>query len=461
MLFKIFLTFWLTLAAIAAGQEVLSMIAQRDEQAAMNDARAIVTDAQTVVDAYARGGVRAARETSSAVERARGARVDLLDRERQSLLGYAVRPAMLAVARLSDRAMAEGLNKAVVNLGEHAAAKQVVTPNGERLTLAVDLPGHGVARAASGWAQSALARYATVIVVGGVICFAVARHFSRPLVRLADAANALADGRLQTRVGERVTRRHDEVGHLARDFDRMAGRIEALVAGQRRMLGDVSHELRSPLARLTVASGLARKSAPADAVEYFDRIDIEAARLDHLIEQLLTLARIESAVDDELRANVNLTELVQEVVSDGNFEARASGKQVSLVEADPAVLRGRPDLLRSAFENIVRNAIRYTRQGTAVEVALRRSVNGSAPRATLSVRDLGPGVPETHVSDMFRRFWRAEGPLERVRAQTGSDGAGLGLAIADSVVRLHGGTIGAANAPTGGLLVTIDLPVKP
>jgi two-component system, OmpR family, sensor histidine kinase CpxA len=461
MLFKIFLTFWLTLAAIVAGQEALSMIAQRDEQAAMNDARAIIADAQTVADAYARGGVPAARETSLAFERTRGARVDLLDRQRRSVFGYEVRPALLAVARLADRAVAEGLNRSVVNLGEHAAAKQVAAPNGERLTLAVDLPGHGVARAATGWSQSPLARYATVIILGGVICFAVARHFSHPLVRLADAANALADGRLQTRVGERVTRRHDEVGRLARDFDRMAGRIEALVAGQRRMLGDVSHELRSPLARLTVASGLARKIATADTVEYFDRIDIEAARLDHLIEQLLTLARIESAVDDELRGTVNLTELVQEVVSDGNFEARASGKQVTLVEADEAVLRGRPDLLRSALENIVRNAIRYTGQGTAVEVALRRSMNGS-PRATLSVHDRGPGVPETQVSDMFRRFWRAEGPPEHVRSvQTASDGgAGLGLAIADSVVRLHGGTIGAANAPAGGLMVTIDLPLS-
>jgi two-component system sensor histidine kinase CpxA len=449
MLFKIFLTFWLTIAAIAAGQEVLSLIAQRDEEAAMNDARAVVADAQVVVDAYSNGGVPAAREASSRFERTRHARVNLLDRDRRSLLGYEVRPAILAVARLADRAMAEGLNKGVVNLGEHAAAKQIMTSRGERLTMAVDLPGHGVARAATGWAQSAVARYATVILVGGVICFAIARHFSRPLVKLAGAANALADGRLQVRVGSAVARRRDEVGHLARDFDRMADRIEALVAGQRRMLGDVSHELRSPLTRLRVASGLARRNAEADAAEYFDRIDAEAARLDRLIEQLLTLARIESSVDDELRGPVNLTELVQEVVSDGDFEARASSKQVTLIAMDPAILHGRKDLLRSAIENIVRNAIRYTRPGTAVEVAVRRAMGDRAGSATLSVRDHGQGVADEQVQDMFRRFWRAEG----------RHGAGLGLAIADSVVRLHGGTIAAANAPSGGLLVTIDLPV--
>jgi two-component system sensor histidine kinase CpxA len=449
MLVKIFLTFWLAIAAIAAGQEVLSLIAQRDEQAAVNDARVIVADAQVVVDAYSKGGVPAAREAASGFERTRHARVNLLDRERRSLLGYEVRPAMIAVARLADRATAEGLNKGVVNLGEHAAAKQVITARGEQLTLAVDLPGHGVARAAAGWAQSAAARYATVILVGGVICFAIARHFSRPLVKLAGAANALADGRLQVRVGSGVARRRDEVGHLARDFDRMADRIEALVAGQRRMLGDVSHELRSPLTRLRVASGLARRNAPPDAAEYFDRIDTEAARLDRLIEQLLTLARIESSVDDELRGGVNLTELVQEVVSDGDFEARAAGRRVTLVAADPAVLHGRADLLRSAVENIVRNAIRYTRSGTAIEVALEGELRDRAGWATLSVRDYGPGVADEQVQDMFRRFWRAEG----------RHGAGLGLAIADSVVRLHGGTIAAANAPSGGLLVTIDLPL--
>jgi len=449
MLFKIFLTFWLAIAALAAGQEVLSLIAQRDEQAALNDARVILADAQVVVDAYSKSGVPAAREAASGFERTRHARVNLLDRERRSLLGYEVRPAMIAVARLADRALAEGLNKGVVNLGEHAAAKQVVAARGEQLTLAVDLPGHGVARAAAGWAQSAVARYATVILVGGVICFAIARHFSRPLVKLAGAANALADGRLQVRVGSGVARRRDEVGHLARDFDRMADRVEALVAGQRRMLGDVSHELRSPLTRLRVASGLARRNAPPDAAEYFDRIDTEAARLDRLIEQLLTLARIESSVDDELRGGVNLTELVQEVVSDGDFEARATGRRVTLLAADPAVLHGRADLLRSAVENIVRNAIHYTRSGTAIEVALEGEVRDRAGWATLSVRDYGPGVADEQVQDMFRRFWRAEG----------RHGAGLGLAIADSVVRLHGGTIGAANAQSGGLLVTIDLPV--
>ena len=460
MLFKIFLTFWLTLALLAAGQEIVSMLAQKDEQAALADARVLVAEAQSVVDAYDRGGAVAAREVAGRFEKERGAVPDLLDDRHQSLLGHEVRPAVIATARLAQRAAAQGSTLAMVNIGEHAAAKQVTSPSGAQLILIVDLPGHGTARAVSGWALSPIVRYSAVIVVGGLFCFALARHISRPLVKLAGAANALADGRLHTRVGGRITRRHDEVGRLARDFDRMAERIEALVAGQRRLLGDVSHELRSPLARLTVAAGLARRSAQPESAEYFDRIDIETTRLDRLIEQLLTLARIESTVDDELRGEVNFTELVQEVVSDGDFEARASGKRVTLVGGDETVLHGRADLLRSAVENIVRNAIRYTRPGTAVEVRLERSEQMQSSKhmtlnhVMLTVRDHGPGVPDAKVADIFRRFWRASGS-----ATESPDGAGLGLAIADSVIRVHGGTIGAANEGQGGLLVTIELPI--
>jgi two-component system sensor histidine kinase CpxA len=453
MFLKIFLTFWLTVALLAAGQEIVSMIAQRDAQSALEDARRLVAEAQAVVDGYGRGGVAAARAAADDLEARRKVAVDLLDRRLHSLFDRDLRPAVIATARRANEIAGAGSTSAAVNLGEHVAAKRMVTASGEPLTLVVELPGHGAARAASGWALSPLTRYGAVLLVGGALCFLLARHLSKPLVTLTAAANALADGRLDTRVGRPVAGRHDEVGRLAHNFDRMAERIEALVAGQRRLFGDVSHELRSPLARLSVAAGLARRGAPAEASEYFDRIDIETARLDRLIEQLLTLARIESGVDDELRT-INLTELVQEVVSDGDFEARASGKRVTLASADPVVLYGRADLLRSSVENIVRNAIRYTAAGQPVEVSLTHSPNGGPEQATLTVRDHGPGVPSEAVSDMFRRFWR--GNDDPVPAP---DGAGLGLAIADSVVRRHGGTISAANAAGGGLLVTINLPM--
>ena len=453
MLLKIFLTFWLTLALLAAGQELVSVIAHNDEQRGIGEVRPLLDDARGVVEAYEAGGVAAARVAADAYKTRHGLSVDLLGADRRSLLGQPLRPAVVDAAAGARRLAESGIRRAAFNLSEGVAAQEVATARGERLTMIVGLPRRSVPTVARRLTLSDPFRLASVLLVGGVLCFALARHLSRPLLRVARAANALADGRLQTRVGGGVAARHDEVGHLARDFDRMAERIETLVAGQRRMLGDVSHELRSPLARLTVAAGLARRDAPASAGEYFDRIETETVRLDRLIEQLLTLARIESGVDDHLRGPVNLTELVQAVVSDGDFEARAAGRSVSLDAADEIVLHGRSDLLRSAVENVVRNAIRYTPAGSAVEVRLQRDGHGSAARARLSVRDRGPGVPEAAVRDMFRRFWR-DG-----EADAQSEGAGLGLAIADSVVRLHGGSIEAINDRGGGLLVTIDLPI--
>jgi two-component system sensor histidine kinase CpxA len=294
-------------------------------------------------------------------------------------------------------------------------------------------------------------RLAVVLTIGGVVCFVVARHLTKPIVSVSRAANALADGRLQTRVGAAEAKRHDELGALARDFDRMAERIEALVGGQRRLLGDVSHELRSPLARMTVALSLARQRATPAAGEYFDRIDQETGRLDRLIEQLLTLARIETGADAEPRGDFDLAGIVQDVVGDGDFEARASGRRVELVRCAAASIAGMPELMRSAIENVVRNAIRHTASGTAVDVSLDVDEQASA---RVTVRDRGRGVDEGMAADMFRPFWRAPGSDEAA-----SEGAGLGLAITDRIVAMHHGRVRATNANGSGLVVTIELPL--
>jgi two-component system sensor histidine kinase CpxA len=288
---------------------------------------------------------------------------------------------------------------------------------------------------------------AVILSMGGLVCLVVARHLTRPIVNLSTAANALADGHLQTRLGTAAGHRRDELGTLARDFDRMATRIEALVAGQRRLLGDVSHELRSPLARLTVAFSLAKQSP--DAEEYWSRIKGEVGRLDRLIEQLLTLARIETGVEEK-HERFDLTEIVQEVVSDGDFEARAHGRRVTLVECAAAPLTGMPALMRSAIENVVRNAIRHTAPASSVDVGLR--VDDRTAR--VSVRDHGAGVDDAMLSEMFKPFWRAPGVASSM------DGAGLGLAITDRVVRMHHGRVWAENTGNGGLIVTIDVPIS-
>jgi signal transduction histidine kinase len=284
-------------------------------------------------------------------------------------------------------------------------------------------------------------------VAGGIFCWFVSRHLTKPLHRLGEAAAGIAEGRLSTRVDPSLKMRRDEIADLARNFDVMAERIEALVTGQRRLLGDVSHELRSPLARLIVALSLAKQGPPEEAAGNLERIGTEARRIDALIGQLLALTRIDSGVDRGAPAPFDLTALVQEVASDGDFEARAHNRSVVITQADACIANGFEEPLRSAVENVVRNAIRHTTEGTAVSISL----NVNDGRAVLRVRDHGPGVPPSMLSDIFQPFRRI--------ADGNSDGAGLGLAIAERAVNIHRGTIRAINAPEGGLIVEIVLPL--
>jgi two-component system sensor histidine kinase CpxA len=283
--------------------------------------------------------------------------------------------------------------------------------------------------------------------VGVIFCYVVSSYLTGPLQRLGEAAASIAEGRLETRVDPALKNRRDEIADLARNFDRMAERIEALVTGQRRLLGDVSHELRSPLARLIVALGLLKQGPAEEAAENLDRIGVEVRRLDTLIGQLLTLTRIDSGADPATLARFDLMNLLQEVASDADFEARAHSRRVIVQPGEACMIEGFEELMRSAVENVVRNAVRYTAEATAVEISLQ----GGTCEAILSIRDHGPGVPENMLAEIFL-------PFRRVAGQN-HDGAGLGLAIAQRAIRAHRGTIRASNAPqVSGLIVEIALP---
>ena len=451
MFLKIFLSFWLIVGLFAAAQEIAARLAHAEEQRTLAPVHAIIDDGRAIEAAYDQRGRSGAADAADAFERRRGLFADLLDAQRRSITGRPVRPAEIQVARLAERIAAAGQSEVAVNGGEALAAQQMATSGGERVTLVVGLPHSVTTIVSRALLISSPVRLLLILSIGGLVCFAVARHLTRPIVDLSLAAEGLAEGRLSTRVGESARKRRDELGSLARDFDRMAERVEALVAGQRRLLGDVSHELRSPLARLTVALSLAQQRSNEEEATYLARIEREAGRLDQLIEQLLMLARVESGVDNGLRGRFDLTELVQEVVGDGDFEARASGKRVTLLACDPAAMVGISELMRSAIENIVRNAIRYTAAGSSVAVTLHAT---GLTSAQVSVRDHGPGIGNALASEMFKPFWRA--PAD---ADVPSEGAGLGLAIADRVVRMHEGRVSAANAPDGGLVVTVELPL--
>jgi two-component system sensor histidine kinase CpxA len=284
-------------------------------------------------------------------------------------------------------------------------------------------------------------------VAGAIFCYFISRYLTRPLNKLGEAAANIAEGRLDTRVDPSLINRRDEIADLARNFDRMAERIEALITGQRRLLGDVSHELRSPLSRLIVALGLVKQGPAEETAENLERIGVEARRLDTLIGQLLALTRIDSGVDRGSPEPFDLTNLVQEVASDGAFEARARNRAVVITQADACTVKGFEELLRGAVENVVRNAIRHTAEGTAVEISLQ----AVGSKAHICVRDHGPGVPESMLSEIFLPFRRV--------AESNSGGAGLGLAIAERAVTVHRGTLYARNAVPCGLLVEMELPL--
>lgn len=314
--------------------------------------------------------------------------------------------------------------------------------------IAVVLPAAVIVPSGGGLAVSLIPILA--LGVSGLICFLLTRHITSPLFELRRGAEAIAIGNLSARVPGRLRNRSDEIGQLGRDFDRMAERLESLVDSHKRLLGDVSHELRSPLSRLLVALGLARRANAAESPELLDRIALEAGRLENLIGQLLTLSRIESGTHAAAVPSIDLTALVHEVVADADFEARVQSRRVGVTAFDECTVSGSEELLRSAVENVVRNGVRFTREGTAVDVSIRRERD----RAVIRVRDQGPGVPEAMLSEMFL-------PFRRVQATDGNPqaGSGLGLAIAHRAVAANGGTVGAKNAVDGGLIVEIEFPL--
>jgi two-component system sensor histidine kinase CpxA len=294
-----------------------------------------------------------------------------------------------------------------------------------------------------------------ILLIGGVFCYWLAKYLSTPMEELRGVAQELSQGNLSVRVKPRLLGRRDEIGHLGRDFNMMAGRIESLVAAQRRLLGDISHELRSPLARQGVALGLARRRAGVEARSALDRIEREGERLNEMIAQLLTLTRLESGTHGVEQVKIDLGALVKEITDDANFEAHDRNRSVRIVEDESASINGTPEMIRSAIENVVRNAVRHTAEGSAVEVSLSSEAGNGDRMALVRVRDYGNGVPENVIKEIFRPFYRVEDDRDR---KTG--GAGLGLSIAARAVLLHHGTIKAANAKDGGLVVEIRLPLN-
>lgn len=430
---KIFLSFWV--AALLLGAALFAAERHLGTHGVDQFVERVDAHVETAAALLADEGMPAVQRWLAGMRRSERTHMLLLDAERRPLSGQ---PLSQRLERHLDQRLEPGVQQ--LRRGLYAVVRPIPDTR-PPLHLAAISRVHTRAGLPIG------ARLAIAVVVSGLVCFALAAFLTRPVRRLRKAAQALADGDLSVRVGSRGG---DELAALSRDFDIMADRVRDLLEAQRRLLRDVSHELRSPLARLRVALELARrKGDPATAL---DRIGREADRLEALVTDVLSLSRLEAGKTRLQRQEVALEGLLTEVVQDAAFEAEAEGKSVHMKDVARALTHGDPVLLRSAIENVLRNAVRHTPEGTTVTVGLEFQ----GTEAVLTVRDQGPGVSAAALPHLFDPFSRTTDARDRA-----AGGYGLGLAITRRAVELHEGTVEAANAPDGGLRVTLRIPARP
>lgn len=277
----------------------------------------------------------------------------------------------------------------------------------------------------------------------------LARHITRPIHLLSRAFHDAAEGHLETRISPAMGHRSDEIAALGKDFDRMAAQLQQLIGAQQRLLHDVSHELRSPLARLQAAIGLARQN-PLRGEAMLERIERETERLDTLVGELLTLARLESGAALS-RERVDLVDLLAAIADDAKFEAQANGREVCFTAEGHFIAEVGAELIYRAFENVIRNAVKYTAPGSTVRIDAGISADGQ--NFEVRVADRGPEVPPEELERIFGAFYRGSGAPQ-------TPGFGLGLAIARRAIESHGGAITAAAREGGGLEFRIRLPAQ-
>jgi two-component system, OmpR family, sensor histidine kinase CpxA len=446
---RIFLSFWMALAMFVV-LAILVTLAFRPRSSTWEGLRTTVLNEG--VNAYEEGGEQQVQQYLENVERTQHVRVFLFDERGIEISHRAAPDWAIRMAQGGARMPRDGF---IIPAPPVARDSKASSDGKHRYTVVLGLPpGPRVFFGPRGMPVPGLI---ILIITSGLVCYLLSWFLTKPIVRLRAATRQLAAGDLSARSGAPKTGRRDEVAGLMRDFDAMAERIETLVKAQSRLLNDISHELRSPLARLNVALGLARQRVDLGGSDMLDRIELEASRLNELIGRILTLARLEDGEQRVPQTPVPLDEIVTNVAEDAEFEAQARRCHVhtTIPEGEWGV-RGNASLLHSAVENVVRNAIRYTQEQSSVEIQLSREQGDKGPEAVLRVSDSGPGVPEDSLEKLFEPFYRLDDARGR---QTG--GVGLGLAITERAVRFHGGKVSAGNRAEGGLRIEIRLPLIP
>jgi two-component system sensor histidine kinase CpxA len=287
------------------------------------------------------------------------------------------------------------------------------------------------------------------LLVTALFCFALSRYMVKPITELKEASKRFAGGNLGARAGNGAEKRNDEIGDLAVDFNDMADKIESMIRSQRRLFGDISHELRSPLARLQVTVELLQNKLNDSEKPMLARIEKEIKRMNSLIEEVLNFSRLDSGSYEGEKINIALAELLNKICQDADFEGKSKNCRVILEIHDQPQIMAIPVLIERAIENILRNALKYSPENSIITVSLQKN----ADAALIRISDQGPGVPEAEIPKLFAPFYRCQEDRDR---KTG--GTGLGLAIAHRAIRLHQGQIILKNKAEGGLLAEVSIP---
>jgi two-component system sensor histidine kinase CpxA len=441
---KIFLPFWVlqTIIMLFLAYRVHESFGPERPWWLQPERRAIPVLARTATWRYDTRGQDGLRELLKSIELPRRAAYWLFDENWHELSGFWLAPDAV-----------EGAQKALRHDGlamtRHGAflAEKLTPPSGHTYIFVGEFFHPPVL-------QSLPVSVFIVILLSSLLtsllCAILAQYLTRPIVRLRDAAAAIARGNLDARAGRGPSGRSDEIADLVRDFDSMAEEISDLVQSNKRMLMGVSHDLRSPIARIRVALSLASNAPEEERAELLERIELELLRLNGMIEQVLTVARLESGQMETPKVAVSLNQVLEEALEDARFEASQTNAEIVGGEGWPQLtVMGDENMLRSAFENVLRNAIFYSGDGGRIAV----NVGLAGGMARITVGDNGPGVPEESLPRLFKPFYRVDDARN-----TSTGGSGLGLSLVNAAVKFHNGRVTARNLQPHGLEITIEVP---
>jgi two-component system sensor histidine kinase CpxA len=442
---RIFVSFWTAMVLVLTFTVMTTFwLADQRGQHEQSHQDQLAREASSVLAASGIPGLRDWLTRESA--RVAPDRLFVLDRQGADLLGRRV-PDFLR-ARFGRASLAGRLPEPPSDSRDVRWLSQLITSSDETYALSLLRMRRGPFGVLSS-TDTPIVAVVITLLVSTIVCFLLARYLSDPIRHLRAATRSIADGDLGVRVSSLMGARRDELAMLALDFDVMAERLRALLQSQRELLRDVSHELRSPLARLQIALGLARRPN-ANLEQEFDRIERETGRLDELIGEILSLSRLDDPARALVSEPVNLDELLETLLENARIEAEPHAITLQFDSSAALSVKGDRELIYRALENVLRNAVRFSPDGATVELAIEQR----AQQAVIRIGDHGPGVPPASLERIFEPFFCVAQARDRDSA-----GYGIGLAITARVAALHGGSVSARNGAQGGLQVEFCLPL--